>query len=163
MVYPDPSDPVVQEAYKKGASPNFFSYDRLPMWDETNLPQRIEELRALGLKNVYFKMAGYDVADMEHVLRLAALCDVDLVTFDGAGGGSGYSPCKMMNEWGYPAVLIEAAIVPICQRLEAEGIRVPDIAITGGFATEDQVYKALALGAPYVKIVGSAAPPWLLR
>lgn len=154
VVYPDPSDPAVQEAHKKGASPNFFSYDRLPMWDETNLPQRIEELRALGLKNVYFKMAGYDVADMEHVLRLAALCDVDLVTFDGAGGGSGYSPCKMMNEWGYPAVLIEAAIVPICQRLEAEGIRVPDIAITGGFATEDQVYKALALGAPYVKIVG---------
>lgn len=44
--------------------------------------------------------------------------------------------------------------MPICQRLEAEGIRVPDIAITGGFATEDQVYKALALGAPYVKIVG---------
>lgn len=98
VVYPDPSDPAVQEAYGKGASPNFFSYDRLPMWDETNLPQRIEELRALGLKNVYFKMAGYDVADMERVLRLAALCDVDLVTFDGAGGGSGYSPCKMMNE-----------------------------------------------------------------
>ena len=73
VVYPDPSDPAVQEAHKKGASPNFFSYDRLPMWDETNLPQRIEELRALGLKNVYFKMAGYDVADMEHVLRLAAL------------------------------------------------------------------------------------------
>lgn len=83
MVYLDPSDPAVQEAHKKGASPNFFSYDRLPMWDETNLPQRIEELRALGLKNVYFKMAGYDVADMERVLRLAALCDVDLVTFDG--------------------------------------------------------------------------------
>ena len=154
VVHPDPSDPAVQEAYAKGACANFFSYDRLPMWNEENLAARIEELRGLGLENVYFKMAGYDVADMERVLRLAALCDVDLVTFDGAGGGSGYSPCKMMNEWGYPAVLIEAAIVPICQRLEAEGIRVPDIAITGGFATEDQVYKALALGAPYVKIVG---------
>lgn len=154
IVYPDPGDPVVQEAYAKGASPNFFSYDRLPMWDETNLPERIEALRALGLKNVYFKMAGYDVADMERALRLAAFCDVDLVTFDGAGGGSGYSPCKMMNEWGYPAVLIEAALLPICKRLETEGITVPDIAITGGFATEDQVYKALALGAPYVKVVG---------
>lgn len=33
VVYPDPSDPAVQEAHKKGASPNFFSYDRLPMWD----------------------------------------------------------------------------------------------------------------------------------
>ena len=84
VVYPDPSDPAVQEAHKKGASPNFFSYDRLPMWDETNLPQRIEELRALGLKNVYFKMAGYDVADMEHVLRLAALRSLDRPYLAGA-------------------------------------------------------------------------------
>lgn len=154
VVYPDPSDQEIQAAYANGACANFFSYDRLPMWDETNLPARIEALRAMGMKNVYFKMAGYDPVDMEHVLRLAAICEVDMVTFDGAGGGSGYSPCKMMNEWGYPAVLIEAALVPICQRLEAEGLTLPDIAVTGGFATEDQVYKALALGAPYVKVVG---------
>lgn len=154
VVHPDPSDPAVQEAYAKGACANFFSYDRLPMWNEKNLAARIEELRGLGLENVYFKMAGYDTVDMERVLRIAAACEVDMVTFDGAGGGSGYSPCKMMNEWGYPAVLIEAALVPICKRLEAEGLALPDIAITGGFATEDQVYKALALGAPYVKVVG---------
>lgn len=154
VVHPDPSDPAVQEAYVKGACANFFSYDRLPMWNEKNLAARIEELRGFGLENVYFKMAGYDPVDMERVLRIAAACEVDMVTFDGAGGGSGYSPCKMMNEWGYPAVLIEAALVPICKRLEAEGLTLPDIAITGGFATEDQVYKALALGAPYVKVVG---------
>ena len=60
----------------------------------------------------------------------------------------------MMNEWGYPALLIEAALVPICQQMEAEGITVPAIAVTGGFSAEDQVYKALALGAPYVKAIG---------
>lgn len=154
VVHPDPSDPAVQEAYAMGACANFFSYDRLPMWNEENLAARVEELRGLGLENVYFKMAGYDTVDMERVLRIAAACEVDMVTFDGAGGGSGYSPCKMMNEWGYPAVLIEAALVSICKRLEAEGLALPDIAVTGGFATEDQVYKALALGAPYVKVVG---------
>lgn len=154
IIYPNPSDPQVQEAYAKGACPNFFCYSRLPMWTETYLTKRIEGLRNMGLKNIYFKMAGFDPTDMERVLRIASACQVDMVTFDGAGGGSGYSPCKMMNEWGYPAVLIEAALVPICKRMEAEGLTVPAIAIAGGFVTEDQVYKALALGAPYVKIVG---------
>jgi hypothetical protein len=154
IVYPNPSDPQIQEAYAKGACPNFFYYSRLPMWTETYLTKRVDDLRKIGLKNVYFKMAGFDPADMERVLRIAAACGADMVTFDGAGGGSGYSPCKMMNEWGYPAVLIEATLVPICKRMEAEGLTVPAIAVTGGFVTEDQVYKALALGAPYVKAVG---------
>ena len=77
-----------------------------------------------------------------------------MVTFDGAGGGSGYSPDKMMNEFGLPAACIESAIVPMCDRLKAEGKYIPSIVITGGFATEDQAYKALALGAPYVTAVG---------
>lgn len=154
IIHPDPSDPEIQEASARGACPNFFSYSRLPMWTESSLTERVARLRRLGLRNLYFKMAGYDPADMERVLRIAAACGADMVTFDGAGGGSGYSPCKMMNEWGYPALLIEAALLPVCRRMEAEGIAVPDIAVTGGFSTEDQVYKALALGAPYVKAVG---------
>lgn len=154
IVHPDPTDAAVQEAYAKKACPNFITYARLPQWTEEYLKERIAELKAMGLKNVYFKMAGYDAADMEKVLRIASACGVDMVTFDGAGGGSGYSPCKMMNEWGYPAVLIEAALLPICKQLESEGLDLPAIAITGGFASEDQVYKALALGAPYIQYVG---------
>ena len=84
------------------------------------------------MKNVYFKMAGFDRRDIEEVLRLAAVLNVDLVTLDGAGGGSGYSPSKMMNEWGLPAVCIESALPEICGRLERAGLAVPDIAITGG-------------------------------
>jgi len=154
VIYPDPTDPKIQEAWERGACPNFFYYSRLPMWDEAYLTERMAGLRKMGMKNLYFKMAGYDPADMERVLRIASVTKADLVTFDGAGGGSGYSPCKMMNEWGYPAILIEAALVPICKRMEAEGMKVPAIAVTGGFSTEDQVYKALALGAPYIKAVG---------
>jgi glutamate synthase domain-containing protein 2 len=32
-------------------------------------------------------------------------------------------------------------------------MRVPDIAIAGGFSTEDHVFKAIAMGAPFVKAV----------
>lgn len=154
IVQPDPEDPEIVALYEKNACPDFWSYSRLPMWTEDALQQRIKALRALGMKNVYFKMAGFDRRDLEEVLRLAAVLEVDLVTFDGAGGGSGYSPSKMMNEWGLPAVCIESALVEICGRLERSGLVLPDIAIAGGLASEDQVFKALAIGAPCVKIVG---------
>lgn len=154
LVQPDPEDPEIVRLYERNACPEFWSYSRLPMWTEESLRQRMESLRAMGMKNVYFKMAGFDRRDIEEVLRLAAILDVDLVTLDGAGGGSGYSPIKMMNEWGLPAVCIESALPEICRRLESRGLVVPDIAITGGITSEDQVYKALAIGAPWVKIVG---------
>lgn len=154
LVIPDPSDPKVQEVYQAGRGENFRSYGRLPMWDETYLVPRIKELREMGMKNVYFKMAGYDEVDLERVLRIAALAQVDMVTFDGAGGGSGYSPCKMMNEWCLPTVCMESKLVEIMKRLDLEGVSLPHIAITGGFSMEDSVYKALALGAPYVSAIG---------
>ena len=77
-----------------------------------------------------------------------------MVTSVGAGGGSGNSPGKMMNEWCYPTIQMESELYTICQRLEKEGLELPDIAITGGIASEDQVFKTLAFGAPYVTMVG---------
>lgn len=154
LVIPDPEDAKVQEAYQNGYGENFRSYGRLPMWDQDYLVKRIDQLREIGLKNVYFKMAGYDPVDLEHVIRIASAAKVDLVTFDGAGGGSGYSPCKMMNEWCLPTVCMESILFEVMKRLEKEGVVLPHIAITGGFTMEDQVYKALALGAPYVSMIG---------
>jgi hypothetical protein len=108
----------------------------------------------MGAKNIYFKMAGYDEADLERVLLMACANEVDMVTFDGAGGGSGYSPSKMMNEWSYPTVVLEKKVVEICKKLDKEGMKLPAITITGGFASEDQVFKALALGEGYITSVG---------
>ncbi|MCR5482040.1 MAG: FMN-binding glutamate synthase family protein [Clostridia bacterium] len=154
IVYPDPEDEAVCTAVAKGNSPVFWTYARLPMWTEETISARIEELRKMGLKHVFFKMAGFDRKDMERVLRIASDLEVDMVTFDGAGGGSGYSPDKMMNEFGLPAACIESALVPVCEQLKAEGRYIPSIVITGGFSTEDQAYKAFALGAPYISAVG---------
>ncbi|MBE6994781.1 MAG: FMN-binding glutamate synthase family protein [Ruminococcaceae bacterium] len=154
IVWPDPADPEVIRRVESGCAPVFWSYSRLPMWTEESLRERIESLRALGMKNVYFKTAGFDAADLERILRIASALEVDMVTFDGAGGGSGYSPSKMMNEFGLPAVCIEQEILPVCRALESEGKYVPSICITGGFSTEDQAFKALAYGAPYVTAVG---------
>ncbi len=154
LVRPDPSDPAVQEAYSKRVCPNFYSYGRLPQWEEKFFFKRISELRALGMKNVYFKMAGYDPEDIERVLRIAAENKVDMVTFDGAGGGSGYSPCHMMNEWCLPTVNLESELVKIARKLKAAGMELPAITLTGGFSSEDGVFKALAMGDGVISAVG---------
>ena len=154
IVHPDPSDPAVQKAYADGVCPNFYTYARLPLWEEEFLTQRITQLRAQGAKNIYFKMAGYDPRDVRRVLRLASDLRVDMVTFDGAGGGSGYSPCKMMNEWSLPTVCLEDAVVRVARQIRSEGKYLPTITMTGGFASEDQVFKALAYGDGLVSAVG---------
>jgi len=154
LVYPDPCDPSIVKAAEEGVCPNFYKYSRLPLWDEEYLVPRIAELRRMGAKNIYLKMAGYDPADLKKVLLIGSKAEVDMITFDGAGGGSGYSPCKMMNEWGLPTVVMEDAVCSILESLKKEGCYIPAITITGGFASEDQVFKSLAYGNGMVTAVG---------
>lgn len=154
LVFPDPNDPEIIAKDSDGCAPNFYACDRLPLWDEEFFLKRIERLRELGIKNIYLKMAGYDVKDLERLMLLASQGEVDMITFDGAGGGSGYSPNKMMNEWGLPTVLLEAEVCKIADRIRAAGKWLPAITITGGFASEDQIFKALALGDGRVNAVG---------
>ncbi|MHC1719887.1 MAG: glutamate synthase-related protein [Clostridiaceae bacterium] len=154
LVFPDPTDPEVMEAYQEGVCPNFYSYSRLPLWDEEYLLPRIEQLRNIGAKNIYLKMAGYDPEDLKKVILIGSKAKVDMITFDGAGGGSGYSPCKMMNEWGLPTVVMEESICSIVEDLKSQGFWIPAITITGGFSSEDQVFKSLAYGNGMVTAIG---------
>jgi glutamate synthase domain-containing protein 2 len=79
-----------------------------------------------------------------------------MLTVDGAGGGTGMSPWRMMNEWGVPLVNLHALLNQYASRLADRGEYVPPIAVGGGFAFEDMIYKGLSLGAPFVKMVGMA-------
>ncbi|MGI6090438.1 MAG: glutamate synthase-related protein [Saccharofermentanales bacterium] len=154
LVFPDPMDPEIIRKAEKEICPNFYSYSRLPLWDEEYLIPRIEGLRKMGVKNIYLKMAGYDREDLERVIRIGSEAQVDMITFDGAGGGSGYSPCKMMNEWSLPTILLEESVCKIVEKLKAEGRYIPAVTITGGFSSEDQVFKALAFGNQNVTSIG---------
>ncbi len=154
IVYPNPTDPQVIKAYEEGVCPNFYTYSRLPLWDETYLVPRIAKLRGMGYKNFYLKMAGYDPADIKHVLMIGSMAEVDMITFDGAGGGSGYSPCKMMNEWGLPTPVLQDVVCRLVEEMKKEGLYIPAITITGGFASEDQVFKSLAYGDGNVTAIG---------
>lgn len=61
------------------------------------------------------------------------------------------SPWRMMNEWGVPTVYLESLLYKYADKLASKGAYVPPLAMAGGFSLEDHVFKALALGAPYVK------------
>lgn len=65
----------------------------------------------------------------------------------------------MMNEWGVPGIELWSLLYRYCNRLAEKGEYVPDIILAGGFVLEDQIFKGLALAAPYVKAIGMARAP----
>lgn len=69
------------------------------------------------------------------------------------------SPWRMMNEWGIPSVEIWSLTYRYIDRLAKRGKYVPSVAFAGGITMEDHIFKALALGAPYVKAIGMARAP----
>ena len=153
IVLPDPENPAIIEAYQRGAIKEFERHSRLGFVTRESFLKEVERLRSIGFKRITLKMGAYSAVDLALALRLGAEAKLDLITIDGAGGGTGMSPWPMMNEWGIPTFYLESLTYQFCRKLEDRGFRVPDIAIAGGFSSEDGIFKAIALGAPYVKAV----------
>jgi len=86
-------------------------------------------------------------------LKWGGAAKIDLLTIDGAPGGTGMSPWGMMQEWGVPSIYLHSAAVEFADKLTTRGERVPDLAFAGGFSDEGHMFKALALGSPYCKSV----------
>jgi glutamate synthase domain-containing protein 2 len=128
------------------------------MVTEEGFAKRVDELRRAGAKYIFLKTGAYRPADLARAVLFAAKYKLDLLTVDGAGGGTGMSPWRMMNEWGVPPVELHSLLYQYAQRLSRK-YKVPALAVAGGFTFEDQIFKGLALGAPYVKLVGMARSP----
>ncbi len=86
-------------------------------------------------------------------MKWASNAKIDLLTIDGAPGGTGMSPWRMMEEWGVPTFYLQAMAYECAKRLATRGEWTPDLAMAGGFSTEDHIFKVLAMGAPFVKAV----------
>jgi glutamate synthase domain-containing protein 2 len=159
IVLPDPEDPNVIAAFEKGSFKEFERHSRLGMVEEESFMKRVEELRQAGAKRVFLKTGAYRPADLARAVKYASKAKLDMLTVDGAGGGTGMSPWRMMNEWGIPSVEIWSLTHKYADLLAKRGEYLPDIVFAGGITFEDQIFKALALGAPYVKAVGMARSP----
>lgn len=159
IVLPDPTDPAVIKAFERGAFKEFERHSRVGMVTEESFAKRVEELRNAGAKYIFLKTGAYRPADLARAVLFSSRYKIDLLTVDGAGGGTGMSPWRMMNEWGVPPVYLHSLLYQYAKRLSDKGEHLPALAVASGFVFEDQIFKGLALGAPFVKLVGMARAP----
>lgn len=153
LVTPDPSIEAHQAAFKDGALKHFERHSRLGFVDQEGFMKEVERVRKLGAKRVTLKTGAYPMRELAMAIKWSSDAKLDLLTVDGAPGGTGMSPWRMMEEWGVPSFYLHSMTYHLCKKLADQGAFVPDIAFAGGFSTEDHIYKAIALGAPFTKAV----------
>ncbi len=160
VVDPNPALPEVQEAFEKGSIKSFARHSRL---GGTNLDtidmvredfmKSVEYLRSLGFARISLKTGSYGMEELAMAIKFASDANLDLLTIDGSGGGTGMSPWNMMQSWGVPSINLHAKAYEYASILAAQGKNVVDLSFAGGFALEDSIFKGLALGAPYTKLI----------
>jgi glutamate synthase domain-containing protein 2 len=160
VVDPDPTVPEVQEAFKHKAIKAFARHSRLgytSLQSESDVKEKFTEsvayLRKLGYKRISLKTGSYGMKALAMAIKYATEAKLDLLTIDGSGGGTGMSPWNMMQSWGVPSVNLHAKAYQYAKILADQGQDVVDMAFAGGLAREDHIFKAIALGAPFTKLV----------
>jgi glutamate synthase domain-containing protein 2 len=160
VVDPDPTRPQVKQAFKEGAVKSFARHSRLGGTNLDTVEQvredfmsSVEYLRSIGFKRITLKTGSYGMEELAMAIKFATDAKCDLLTIDGSGGGTGMSPWNMMQSWGVPSIFLHAKAYEYASLLAAKGEKVVDMSFAGGFALEDSIFKALALGAPFTKLV----------
>lgn len=163
IVEPDPEDPDVQAAFKAGAFKTFERHSRVGFPEHDAFLEDIDQLRSKGAKNIFLKTGAYKPEVVAFTMKCASEAKIDLLTFDGAGGGTGMSPVPMMNEMSTPTIHLYAQVMGCARILKAKKKHIPDLSFAGGFVNETQMYKALAFSdlgdGPLVKSIAMARSP----
>jgi len=157
VVHPDPEDPTVQDAFNDGVFKSFERHSRVGMPAERDFLEDIDWLREQGVEHVTLKTGAYRPSAVAFTMKLASEAKIEALTFDGAGGGTGMSPVPMMDEMSTPTVYLQAQVLKCAEILKRKGRHVPDLIIAGGFMSEAQIFKAIAISnfgqGSYVKAV----------
>ncbi len=168
IVDPDPFDPIVIDAFENHAITSFARHSRLGATDKMTVEEvhdafmkSIAYLRKLGYQRITLKTGAYGMESLAMAIRFASDARLDLLTIDGAGGGTGMSPWNMMQHWGIPSLPLHSKAYEYCSILDKHEKYVPDLSFAGGFAREDHLFKALSLGAPYSKLVCLGRAPMI--
>jgi hypothetical protein len=160
VVDPNPALPEVREAFEKGAIKSFARHSRLGGTNFSTVEmvredfmKSVEYLRSLGFDRISLKTGSYGMEELAMAIKFASDAGLDLLTIDGSGGGTGMSPWNMMQSWGVPSINLHSKAYEYAAMLSAKGQKVVDLSFAGGFALEDSIFKGLALGAPFTKLI----------
>lgn len=160
VVDPDPTKEDVRQGFEQGAIKSFARHSRLGGTNLSSVEQVQEDfmnsvayLRDIGFERITLKTGSYGMEELAMAIKFATDAELDLLTIDGSGGGTGMSPWNMMQSWGVPSVILHSKAHEYASLLSAKGKSVVDMSFAGGFALEDHIFKALALGAPYTKLI----------
>jgi len=148
IVTPDPTVPAVQRAFKEGGIREFERHSRLGFVSEEGFFKEVERLRRLGCKRVSLKTGAYGMVELAQAIKYSSQAKIDLLTIDGAPGGTGMSPWRMMVEWGVPTFYLQSMTQQFCDKLAARGEFIPDIAIAGGFSSRRSYLQGPGDGCP---------------
>jgi hypothetical protein len=160
VVDPNPELPEVQKAFEEGSIKSFARHSRLGGTSLDTVDQvredfmsSVEYLRSIGFERITLKTGSYGMEELAMSIKFATDAQLDLLTIDGSGGGTGMSPWNMMQSWGVPSINLHSKAYEYASILAAKGDDVVDMSFAGGFALEDHIFKALALGAPFTKLI----------
>jgi glutamate synthase domain-containing protein 2 len=119
LVTPDPDAHDIKEAYKIGAIREFERHSRLGFVTREDFMAEIDRLHDLGFKRITLKTGAYSMVETAMALAYGTEAKLDLITFDGAPGGTGMSPWPMMNEWGIPTFYLQSLVYEFAEKLKA--------------------------------------------
>ena len=97
IVTPDPEDEAVKKAFKDGSIREFERHSRLGFVTEDSFFEEVARLRGLGFKRITLKTGAYSMRELAMAIKYSSLAGIDLLTIDGAPGGTGMSPWKMIS------------------------------------------------------------------
>ena len=128
------------------------------MVTEESFASTIDRLRKTGAKYIFLKTGAYRPVDLARAIAFPQI-QTGFAYRGQRGRRHGMSPWRMMNEWGVPPVELHSLVYQYAKQLAEKKKYLPAIAVNGGFTFEDQIFKGLAMGAPFVKMIGMARAP----
>jgi len=91
----------------------------------------VEYLRRLGFNRVTLKTGSYGMEELAMAIKFSTDAELDLLTIDGSGGGTGMSPWNMMQSWGVPSIILHSKAHEYANMLAAKGRQVVDMSFAG--------------------------------
>ena len=97
--------------YEDGAITEFERHSRLGFVSREGFMNEVERLRKVGFERITLKTGAYSMVELAMAMRWCSEAKIDLLTIDGAPGGTGMSPWNMMNEWGVPTFYLQSLAI----------------------------------------------------